>query len=399
LIAKGKELLTLGCDDPMVLYALGACYERAEVFKALSSDLYTEAHFRPCTDVGGEYLDKACAGLRASSYPAVCQFRALAELFDPGVSDLAPRTEKDGQRLIALAIRQFADVGEDGERFAWQEAHDAIQQCGRGDLTVVGGLIASNTTGWASNMLCGLFGEIEGASNVRWGGSLGYVGGMGWAAEHYAAAWSNNSARPEAPAKMVQLSMGSKRRENRSLREWFDETVKTDPDCSAAYWSMIGGLVPHEGGKDEVPQVMFPFGDLPGFTANRMGSLDAVYRFGQMCAETKRYDTVAPLFCLAAFRAIENRSFHFKTLSRPGAYETVTNAVYQTAIHPSHARDKDWLLSLEAALAFKYGRIDDAKKLLLELGSRAQEDAFEYMTMELRNVREQLGVTIPTRSP
>lgn len=370
LLDQAKELDRLGVSDPMVLYVMGEVYLRCQIFESTSNKAYkppdhtAEAQAIAC-------LERAIKGFAVTNYPAVAEFRAISSYYEAlsPFDELTYHDEYD-PRLMSLAAKQLVDGSFDGEdQLAFQETQAALQNIRDRDMFDCTWPEMESVSPWLQNMLIGFSyertGEIDAAHN-----EAGFGRQLARAGECYAKAWSVDQTRPEPAVKLAQLSRRKPQGvAGRTVREWFDQAVMLDANQPLVYWIMIRGMMPNTDNAG-----MQGSG---GGNGGDRGSFEAVFEYGKACAATKRYDTVVPLMCFAAMRSIANQSAQFKPLEREQTLETMLEAMHQTANNPRFARQRNWIMSMAAGIAFQAKREEYAAKVLHELGDGLMEEPLE----------------------
>jgi tetratricopeptide (TPR) repeat protein len=109
-----------------------------------------------------------------------------------------------------------------------------------------------------------------------------------------------------------------------------------------------------------------------------------MYDFGRECLATKRFDTAVPDELYNAVWAISESDGEVGIWRQPGVYRDLRGLFEGGAAEPSRAKDIAGIRTREAAVAWRCGAYDDARRLLDKLdGSIAPQDGgntvFEYV--------------------
>ncbi len=341
LVAQARTVLSLGCDDPLVLYFAGL----------------VEEHTDRQSPVAGPLLTRALLGFQNAPYPRGVALVAAAEL----VADCDRRRDGTGE---SKPVKQwwllwFKQALQDGS-FTAQEQDVLAGRLSQGE----GSLLFDeqrdacceivDTAGdravapWLRRMLSGKRHVADAwqarghdyAANVTTAGWRGFESGMALARTDLTASWQLNPRRPEAATLMVSVALGQNASGTDGPRAWFDRAVRAQVDYGPAYDRFVTTLLPQWG-----------------------GSSDAVRAFGQTCADTADYDTGVPIQMNEIAQELEpgetygNARF-YATLERVFAgYEEARSQVGRRIYHHCcHARAAELT-----------GRYADAYRLLKEV--------------------------------
>ncbi|MEM9657618.1 MAG: hypothetical protein AAF961_04580, partial [Planctomycetota bacterium] len=217
---------------------------------------------------------------------------------------------------------------------------------------------------WLVNMIGGKY-HKNAAWDARGSGWAADVTDEGWQAfeEHieqarecYRRAWEANPSRPEAPAAMIGVAMGSSPSAMREMRLWFDRAVQAELNHLHAYTSLLNGMLPRWHGDH-----------------------DAMYQFGVECASTRRYDTDVPfILCKAVWRICQDdqNPLGNRYWQRPGLYQQV-RTICQGYIdrEPGPTPYANWWKTVWFGAAYLAGRWDEARELLDEIEMQLDPDA------------------------
>lgn len=382
LVARGRTLRDAGCDDPMIRYL------------AARAEYETDPESREAS----ELFERAVAGMHEAVYPRVVAFRAATDLR----ADYDRRNEGTGKRatLAPLELRWFLESLDDGS-YSPDEDVVLVRHLIRGEFawffsknraTIVP---AVESHAWVDPWVR-LFLAGERARDDAWDARgtkyANEVTGEGWKgmAESLAAArraltasWEARKDRPEAAAAMISIAMASPKQAE-TPRLWFERAVTAQLDYEQAYSNLINALRVRWGGDPE-----------------------ALPAFARACAATRRFDTIVPLM---AFRAIEQMEYDVNDAVRPHNEESNEHLPFPPHRRPpSPYRDdqiysmvaavleryrrepaqSDWnrYACLQAVIAYKAGRYQDARRFLHDVGgvlSPEATDAVEEPMLESR---------------
>jgi hypothetical protein len=383
LLARGRTLRSAGCDDPLVLYLAAVAED--------DSDSGARA--------GTELLERAVPAFHDVRYPRAVAFRAAEALR----ADYARIDEGVGKReaLAPVERRWFLESLDDGS-YDPDEDSVLVHGLARGELSVFFGAnraeIASAvaTRGWIDPWLrLYISGEKAiddawDARGVRYANKVTGPGSQGFRESHAAArrdltaSWKARKDRPEAAGAMVEVAMAAPE-PGESPRLWFDRSVSARLDYKPAYWSLMNALRTRWGGDPS-----------------------ALAGFARACAGTRRFDTVVPLM---AFHAVEQAEDDRIEEARPvdpetdmllplppsqrppslyrdsEVYDTVAAVLERYRREP--AIDSEWVryARLQAAVAFKAGRYEDARRFLRESGGELTAEARDAVGVSLLAAR------------
>jgi hypothetical protein len=364
LVARGRRLLAAGCDDPLILSLAARAEAEADGESRQSSEL----------------LERAVAGMHDVAYPRVLAFRAAADLR----SDFARRDEGMGKReaLAPVELRWFIESLDDGS-YAADEDVVLVRQLAKAESTsfftrnraaIVPAVESRKWIDpWVRLYLRGqqALDDAWDARGSRWANRVTREGWKGFeesleaARKALTASWQARKDRPEAAAAMIVVAKADAT-SHESPRVWFDRAVSARFDWEPAYRALIDALRERWAGDPEA---------LPGFA--------------RACAATRRFDTVVPFM---AFVAVEQMEFDRLDAVRPRDEETDMPLPFPASRRPPSvyrdqelydmvaavleryrrepAAQSDWkrYASLQAAIAYKAGRYEDARRFLHDCG-------------------------------
>lgn len=154
-------------------------------------------------------------------------------------------------------------------------------------------------------------------------------------------------------------------------RFWFDQAVRSRFDQMGAYQLMLTAL-----------------------PASGSGSYDELTKdalaFGRECLATARFDTQVPNFYLDTLRLIEGTVRHQGVYREKGVYEDCEKLVAGYIAVAKTEQEKDSLKSLMVCLSVAGWIGDEAKRILLELGDKADPSVFEARGLILFEVKKSL---------
>lgn len=370
LVARGRSLRDAGCDDPMILYLAGRAEYEADPESPESSELF----------------ERAFAGIGEAAYPRAVAFRAVIAL------DASHAERNDGTgKATALApveLRWFVDSLDDGS-YGPDEDVVVVRHLSQGPYAWFfsrnrAAIVAAlERRAWVDPWVRHLFAgerELDDAWDARGSASAREVSSAGWegmeaslavARRELSASWEARRDRPEAAATMITVAKAAPQAAAEP-RLWFDRAVTAQFDYEKAYLDLIEALRVRWGGDAAA---------LPAFAA--------------ACAATRRFETVVPLM---AFRAIEQMEFDVYDEVRPHAevtrehlafpahrrppspyrdaeiYATVATVLERYEREPAQ-QDRGRYRSLQAVVAYKAARYEDARRFLRAAGGTLRPEA------------------------
>src|SRR5579862_8343434 len=161
------------------------------------------------------------------------------------------------------------------------------------------------------------------------------------AKEHFVKSWELNPKNPSAAAEMIRVAMWENEKAD-TMRKWFDRAAAAQMDFEPAYWYMLEGLGP-----------------------KRLGSNEQMIRFGEECARTARYDTIVPYQYVSTVKDIAtDANDNGKLFADPkinGNLKVILDKYLASGTCPPY-EGFFYLQSLDAIVAYKGGRLDEAAK-------------------------------------
>lgn len=346
---KGAALLADGCDDPLVLYCHGV---------ALASGGKKTA--------GRACIERGIRNLYASGYPAHRKAFAATRLAKLTAFTRPARTKhlevafgylleairnrdyrEDESRLLYLHLQNFWDMMPLPDRKRFAEAVAALPEADP----------------WLADLLVGRYHLEEAwqAMPIGWRPETHEEKKRSWdlhreeARRYLTAAYERKPEYPEAAAHLIRVAMTGGTRRGEDEIFWFQRAVGAQFDYEEAYLNMLWSLQPRW-----------------------CGSHEAKLQFGIACGETRRFDTIVPYQLVKALLGIkrdDDDSYAF--WRKADAYEPVA-AVLQGYAEAAPAR-RNWYRSLQAGIAWRMGRLDEARQLLDESGWELSADALALL--------------------
>lgn len=340
-------LIALGCDDPLVHYCHGSIL-----------------HVLGREPEATEQLEKSIPALEALGYPPHRVFAAARRLerIEPGSGVSVKAGQVVDRVLEQLAVgpldrvarRQVYGAMFDGlERLPIAKRVEIIERLRMQDgvdpwvLDVTDGQLHLYRA-WASR------GEGT-ADTVTDAGWQGFYDHLAQARECLTRAWKLAPDLPEAPSAMIDVAMGAGDRLNENVMTWFERAEAAQFDHVNAYARMWNALRPRWGGSHE-----------------------EMYELGLRAMRTGRYDTLVPWQLVVAVSRIgEDTGEGWDILaSRPEMYGQLCK-VDDGYVAALAKRNEDvWFRTHRAGLAWRAGKLDEARKQLDKLGDEWDPSAF-----------------------
>ncbi|MBI1374780.1 MAG: hypothetical protein GC159_18830 [Phycisphaera sp.] len=353
--AISNKLLASGCDDPLLM--------------AFCGRLMCDAGN---LNEGRDVLKKWRARLPETHYPLIAQafplqtLRVIALREGPRKADLARQYTNE---LIPLLIRvmQSDFYGPDDQQLLWRTlSHYFIKGAGYEFYQQLSDAVgrAKGIDPWLSCTLRGNF-AIEDAWKARGNGYANTVSPAQWrafserievAAKLLNDAYNLHRDRPEPATGMITLAMAGHIDEG-SARDWFDRAVAAQLDYLPAYTVFSHAIWPRWG-----------------------GSISQMIAFGLECANTDRFDTEVPYQMFEIYQNV--------VVELDGSHELAgkLTAMYAPLDHVLagyQEYDKEdlprvaWNQSRRAALAWRFGRYDAARKMIEAAGDQLDASAWD----------------------
>lgn len=167
---------------------------------------------------------------------------------------------------------------------------------------------------------------------------------------------------PEAAAKMISVSMAVPG--DVDMRQWFDRAIKAHFDYLYAYDDMLWALRPRW-----------------------RGSHDEMLKFGIECLNTERFDTRVPSqFLVSLFKIGDELDNWRKPYQWPGIYDLIQKYFDGLLNEP---KNKDYEVankSFYVTVAWAAGQYQDARRMMRELGTRFDPQAYSYLKVSEEQV-------------
>lgn len=347
VLAQAKELLDLGCTDPLVISLCGG------VLYLNKSEAQAQS-----------LLEKALVELPKSGY---CKWRAavipnylLCINNDTGCLTPDERTAVERQQvsLIAEALRDGSYKPGESRIQLW----NLLSVVDAEHRDAVAAELAKNprVDKYALNVFKGQS-EIDNGWADRGTGYASEVTEQGWKGfeEHLTAArklltdaWKLHPEYPEAPCLMIKVTMAGLGNPGDTERLWFNRATAAQFDYLPAYNSLRWALRPRWG-----------------------GSLEELYQHGVTCLQTKRFDTEVPWEFFQSLLDITTDLEGKKSYWLKPDTEKHLEALYD-GYTKSRPDKLDRFSTFRAATAWYVGDYKKAKTLLDDLGDRADETVF-----------------------
>ena len=273
LLPDARNVIRLGCDDPLVLYLAGLVEVRVDEQSAVSAPLFT----------------RAVTGFQTTLYPRGVALVAASELY----FDCLRRRDGTGQSkpVAQWWVKWFGEALRDGSFGPDEQValamllnsgiRDDLFEKNRTEcLAAVTAAGDQAVAPWLRLWLSGKC-HVADAWDARSGNTADKVTQEGWrgfkvglalAREDLSRSWHLAPQRPEGPTMMITVALGENAEGEDGPRAWFDRAVRAEVDYASAYKRMYFALLPQWGGSQE-----------------------AVLAFGLTCAATADYTTGVPL--------------------------------------------------------------------------------------------------------
>lgn len=356
LYEDARIVVGLGCDDPMVELFAGNSYCNLNYMKE-----------------GLPLLEKSLNAFEHSRYPKAEALTLAKRLVIMHSDNPVLISDELSKKALKLYIKWMGDCLDDGGFKPGDDriAIDLVLTGMRYQLTGHWKEVLKSTEGkgraipYAAKVIVG-----DAYMGVGWdarGNDFAYkVPPEGWkglesnmriAEKKLTDAWRSHPDFPEAPAYMIEVSMGLKGDKRDGLQTWFNRAVAVQMDFMPAY--------------DAIERALLPWW---------FGSPQELYDFGALCLKTKRFDTCVPEQFLSMINratsalVYEEDDNYDKWLRLPASVKYM-DALCDgyTAADPSNAAK--WQ-SRKAAAAWYRGDYSVAQKLFRALGDKLDGDTF-----------------------
>lgn len=347
-LALGETAVKAGCDDPLVLYCYG-------VF------LTDTGNTEPALPV---FL-RADKGLQAGDYPLLRKYASAKRIarINPNKQEAA-RSAATAQKLrVQLLCEKLDDPSRRMFlKMVWEDVG------AEGGLEARQGLVAAldkmpDADPWVRDVLAGLL-HVDLAWQSRGSRYADEVTDAQWAGffEHLTKArarltraWKLAPHLPEAPEAMISVAMGGGEQLGEKTFDWFERALDAQVDRIRSYEQMFWALQPRWGGSHE-----------------------QILEVGMACVQTGRYDTVVPWQLIVALWKIREdaRVEWPELLADETTYAKVVEVTQGYAKARAGTRHEPWYKTYHAAVAWRAGKLEEARGVLEALGKNAQPSAF-----------------------
>ncbi|MFC1497899.1 hypothetical protein ACFLS1_05430 [Verrucomicrobiota bacterium] len=375
LLKEVKALISLGCDDSLVLYTYGdflkregeleesakvteECFEEfskekypakyrafrcalrlAEIYKRIESKWYKKPHF----------AEKNHSSVETGRY----------EKWASTVLDLLPDVVAEGtyfpeekRLLLDLLLYAYNTLGDKRN-----QVYETISKCEEIDpwiLKVISGKHYIDLA-WESR-------GNDWANNVSREGWRGFRMNIRKARDVLTGAWEIHPEYPEAAHTMITVAAGSSNPQE--MRMWLDRAVAAQFDYTKAYYSFVYYLRPRW-----------------------FGSHDHMYAFAQECLDTERFDTEIPIVYVETLIDISGERGDFPALFQtPEMYKNICKLYDGLIKEPARINNRSKDKTFYGIFAWAAGDYKKATSLFNEVGEALDERHFKYMNANSTNV-------------
>ena len=354
LSRMGAHLVALGCDDTQVRYGYAVALTDLHRDREAVAQLRFVFGHRNDEKVPPESIASTCQRLlKYSIFLSADERAAIEPVLESSCIEMVRgiRPAREERSLMFNFLVNMLDRDHAMET----RVCDAIRKMKDADP-------------WIVEALCGVH-EIHLAWDAR-GADLGFKvtpqGAQGFATHlaearrYLTKAWQMDPSMRGPADNMITVVMGDGGQGD-TLRTWFDRAVEADFDDLSIPAHMFWALRPRWG-----------------------GSLEEMMALGMECAQTHRYDTSMPSWLLIAVEGIadEMGDKEGRTWADPDVYRLVGQVLsgYEAAMPAG--RRRDWFRSWHAAVAWRAGKFDDARKLLDQLTTPVAFTRFALFTKQ-----------------
>lgn len=358
LLAKGQAVLTAGCHDPMIEFAIGDLMYRH------SPEQSTLPH-----------MGAAMMGLADKGYPPLPRLLALNWLVR-NVRDYGGKTHNQLIDLRDIAFYDCAKTQNNNgvvRRMNFDQMMDVLNTVpNRFRPAMLNRLTSqSDTDRWIANTMTGSM-EIFLAWEARTSQVAAHVTEEQWkgfrqhldvAKRSLYEALDQQPNYPEPCTLMVQIAAAGEDGDHKP-RYWFDKSAAIQIDSIEAYENYIGALRPRWS-----------------------GSYSAMVEFGRECARTQRFKTQVPWQLVTVINAIkEDRSGDYDVLEVPEITDALCN-VFSGYLEQTRDQARiDLLTSQWIGALWRARRYDEAADLRKKFGRPLSPDGlflFDALPMEV----------------
>ena len=372
VLPLGKAAIDKGCDDPMVLYCYGLLHRDA------AREVEGRAFIRRSYD-GFAAQSEAWPSIRVLN---AATFR-FAFPFDDNDQQAAAEDLVE-QSFVRLVRPPFMNTAH--KRIALQFADQPIQrgvanipaalrerllrrlmEDGAADPYIVDTIVGRYYLGQAQ--------APNDPNAIRGGRRPDPQASLKLAEERLTRAWQRDPKLPEAPAAMITVAAGAGRAAD--VRQWLKRALAAQLDHRESYDRAFAALTPR-----------------------RVGGVEPMLEVAKDAARTRRFDTLAPFQLIIALErlgadggAVPDR---WALWGRDDVYPLVCEVFDGYAAKVSEKAGRTFLGSYHAGLAWRLGRLEEARKALDRLGGKVEPDAFAKVDAGADDVVGQVyGLTGP----
>jgi WD40 repeat protein len=194
-------------------------------------------------------------------------------------------------------------------------------------------------------------------------------------AEHHAiSAWMHHPQLPEPAELLIRIHKSGSGSGLGSPRFWFEQAVQADFADTEAYQQFAVSLWPRWGGSHE-----------------------EMLNFGIECVATERYDTNVPaVYFIVMHQIAKERGGWKPALELPGAYEQYVRALTGYLQQSKEEAQQSTYKAQLAAIAWHFGKREEAQQIVQELGGHADRGTFSYFGIDLADIRSALPQATPS---
>jgi hypothetical protein len=350
LADEGARVLAEGCDDPQVTYCYGV------VLSQLHRDKEAVAQLR-----------QSFSAIKKGDYPpdsvmvTAGRLRAHSDLISPDeLRELNDAIESSAVKMFSVRrpwkmdryfAKELLKTYVETDYALETRVYDKVQQMPDADP-------------WLAKIFGGEH-EIKAAwesRGVGWGNQVAPQGWQGMAdhlakaQEFLTGAWAIDPTIPGPADDMITVAMGANQKE--AMRVWYDRARQAMVDDGAAFQNMVYALYPRW-----------------------LGSYDDMLALGMEAANTKRFDTQAPMWLMSVVNDIQmdSQGTSAYNFADPQIYRAMRAVFVGYENASPEGRAKDWYRSGHALLDWRAEKYDEARYLLDELGDRLDPTMFSEL--------------------
>lgn len=345
---RGHALIDKGIRHPLVLLSVG-----------LTSYDLDEASPKTLALLG----ESMAAMRKAGGYPPHLISSAAWRL----VRSLPPEEAKDAQAALdeALPLIAISALDDPSRRVALDHLWRVLdrQKFEERERLLQAWGAQPNADPWVLDVLRGKH-HIRRAWDIR-GSDLAFkVTEQGWAgfgenlkfaAEELTRAWRLAPEMPQAAHEMISVAMGGGPGvAGGTPTDWFERATAAQVDFYDSYNALCWALRPRWG-----------------------GSREAMYNLGLHALKSRRFDTCIPLqFMEVVWQLADDREDHWAVLDDPDLYAKFAAMLDGYIVAQAKKPLESWYRTLRAALAWRAGKYDEARRALDQLTEPPEPEAF-----------------------